>query len=1075
MASIDTECKMTNLPFAIARLLVYVKKNKNPCFSDIDFLTEDINKEMKKEKIKKESHYQKFKEMTDDLDNVKFQLHIVSKSKEDLKLELLDVRHKYFTHEKKYESIVEENTRLNEMAEQLEIKNSVLEDRHIKKIEKLAQTKEKEIQFHTTERTRLKSYISDLEIRTTNYQDKLIAMELKLEREVQEKERKMHQLKVHLQEKMKLITQKDEVITSNERKIIDLCAEIDHLGEKIKDMEIKNNFSIEKEHEISQIREGKQILERQKEELFGEMEEVVQTLCETDAILDAVLSSLKIDTVSLTTHEENYCKRYKSDLKAVAYSVKNKINHLQGNIYGLNIKMNSHEDTNMCDTSHCPMNNSYSMSKENVSEHVNYMKQPVETHAELNELHDLLNKKEHELSKLTDDKICLQKTNEQNEILLQQLRENLNNIQKKYQDKDEKINSTEKMNADLAKDCDNLRDRLKENEMYISQLKEDINENRTNFEEKESNYQHDLTQLRTELREMDVQLSRLNDHLIEGESAKTEHILHVQELLNYKDRYIESEEQLKSIQNKHCQLKTIHKELENELKKKEDELNKRVTERDQIFNKIKESDEQVNLMQKKIQELERVAVKNNQTKTDIERQLEDLNERHTILLSEKDRNISKLNETMVLSNRTISDLKETEKSLKLDQKNKEEHVSMLNDKLKQCTNLVNKNESKVRDMEKTLQTEKNEFENKLQFYEKEIAKKDKMVVEINDRIGQMESHAIALGKKVKERDAKIDALNAQLQQIQNHQDESQKNLENIINSKKKFILNLQKDVEQRDSKIISLEKKIAQESLKNRPGGEHKIDAAVTNEIKELKRQLKLTMSKLHDTEAELDDTKTRLSKAMGDRLTDNNPNITDLSDRNRPTKLAEKCAELYDNQWTDAFEILETYFPNDEAVIEALLHILQVTMTFCQNKAQYQMDELGRTLTFADKNANADLSLGVYKQLKDTRKASALSAVENLRKVSLSGINGSRALKKRDFTFECLEMCWLMMVNDPPVAFAPLIAKGTHFNSDLYKPYTYSGTHVEYVVWPALLLHEGGPILAKGVAQGINKSKKRT
>jgi hypothetical protein len=63
----------------------------------------------------------------------------------------------------------------------------------------------------------------------------------------------------------------------------------------------------------------------------------------------------------------------------------------------------------------------------------------------------------------------------------------------------------------------------------------------------------------------------------------------------------------------------------------------------------------------------------------------------------------------------------------------------------------------------------------------------------------------------------------------------------------------------------------------------------------------------------------------MGDRLTDNNPNITDLSDRNRPTKLAEKCAELYDNQWTDAFEILEPYFPNDEAVIEALLHILQV------------------------------------------------------------------------------------------------------------------------------------------------------
>jgi ribosomal protein L6P/L9E len=161
-------------------------------------------------------------------------------------------------------------------------------------------------------------------------------------------------------------------------------------------------------------------------------------------------------------------------------------------------------------------------------------------------------------------------------------------------------------------------------------------------------------------------------------------------------------------------------------------------------------------------------------------------------------------------------------------------------------------------MEKTLQTEKNEFENKFQFYEKEIVRKDKIAVEINDRMGKMESRAKTLGKELKERDAKIDELDAQLQQIQKHKDESRKNLENIINSKQKLILNLEKDVEERDAKIINLEKKMAQKSLENPLGKEHKIDATVTNEIKELKRQLKLTMSKLHDTEAELDDTKTR-------------------------------------------------------------------------------------------------------------------------------------------------------------------------------------------------------------------------
>ena len=78
-----------------------------------------------------------------------------------------------------------------------------------------------------------------------------------------------------------------------------------------------------------------------------------------------------------------------------------------------------------------------------------------------------------------------------------------------------------------------------------------------------------------------------------------------------------------------------------------------------------------------------------------------------------------------------------------------------------------------------------------------------------------------------------------------------------------------------------------------------------------------------------------RLSEAIGDRLTDNNPNITDLSDRNRPTRLVEKCAELYDNQWTDAFEVLQKYFQTEETVIKALLHILQVNVWFVYTVSQ--------------------------------------------------------------------------------------------------------------------------------------------
>ena len=55
------------------------------------------------------------------------------------------------------------------------------------------------------------------------------------------------------------------------------------------------------------------------------------------------------------------------------------------------------------------------------------------------------------------------------------------------------------------------------------------------------------------------------------------------------------------------------------------------------------------------------------------------------------------------------------------------------------------------------------------------------------------------------------------------------------------------------------------------------------------------------------------------------NPNITDLSDENRPTKLSEKFSELYDNEWTDAFEEAENEYQTEEKGICYLFKTLLV------------------------------------------------------------------------------------------------------------------------------------------------------
>ena len=70
------------------------------------------------------------------------------------------------------------------------------------------------------------------------------------------------------------------------------------------------------------------------------------------------------------------------------------------------------------------------------------------------------------------------------------------------------------------------------------------------------------------------------------------------------------------------------------------------------------------------------------------------------------------------------------------------------------------------------------------------------------------------------------------------------------------------------------------------------------------------------------------------------------------------------------------------------------------------------------------------------------------------------------EYTNKCVEITWLMSVQDPPVILDNM--EDHHgFQTEMYKAFTKHGRNVDFYVWPALLLHKGGPLLAKGVAQG--------
>ena len=65
------------------------------------------------------------------------------------------------------------------------------------------------------------------------------------------------------------------------------------------------------------------------------------------------------------------------------------------------------------------------------------------------------------------------------------------------------------------------------------------------------------------------------------------------------------------------------------------------------------------------------------------------------------------------------------------------------------------------------------------------------------------------------------------------------------------------------------------------------------------------------------------------------------------------------------------------------------------------------------------------------------------------------------------------MLIQTPPVVILTNLTKGSPFDARSYTCYTVRGNTVDFVVWPALLLHEGGPILAKGVVQCVRPEKK--
>ncbi|KAK3602858.1 hypothetical protein CHS0354_026418 [Potamilus streckersoni] len=214
--------------------------------------------------------------------------------------------------------------------------------------------------------------------------------------------------------------------------------------------------------------------------------------------------------------------------------------------------------------------------------------------------------------------------------------------------------------------------------------------------------------------------------------------------------------------------------------------------------------------------------------------------------------------------------------------------------------------------------------------------------------------------------------------------------------------------------------------------------------------------------------------------LKQGNPNIADLSDNNRPTNLAERFSELYDNEYTYAFAELQKMHFDERKIAYVLLCIVKDAYYFCSERAS---DERKRLMSVVE-NSPAATSNGNPLKTEALRKGIVAQTLkDNARSLSPKiwkdfldgryqslipeGIN-SRNDRLHKYVKLCVEIVWWMCVQDPPIYLSWIEeTESREFDKDEYRSYTKSGNTVDFCVWPLVHLCKGGPILVKGIAQG--------
>ncbi|XP_062613090.1 uncharacterized protein LOC134274859 [Saccostrea cucullata] len=237
--------------------------------------------------------------------------------------------------------------------------------------------------------------------------------------------------------------------------------------------------------------------------------------------------------------------------------------------------------------------------------------------------------------------------------------------------------------------------------------------------------------------------------------------------------------------------------------------------------------------------------------------------------------------------------------------------------------------------------------------------------------------------------------------------------------------------------------------------------------------------SLIESQQKEIEELKIRLSKLEEEkhRDKDQDSTVSNLGDTNRPTNLAERFSELYDNEWTMVLEELRMTKENHEdGNIKLLADILEAAFQYCKTLASDQFQEMWEKILFPMRNVPEWLNVSKKLQkeasrcLKEFRKDHGVLSIHSIQmlftrkqlsKMIDPDLHTDNLMKYSNL---CIQLSWLFNIQDPPMCL--LWAHEGQRVSEHLRLYSGKGKTVSFNVWPSLLLHEGGPLLKKGVVQ---------